>query len=80
MQTANAIKKLEKAGLTVNSNGRGQYWADTPTDRIDWVDDMGNARAFYVKGHNVHDDIQTDCFCGVWCQSLKQAMRLAGLR
>tara|TARA_R110002126_G_scaffold54971_1_gene148354 strand:+ start:5373 stop:5597 length:225 start_codon:yes stop_codon:yes gene_type:complete len=73
MKTANAIKKLEKAGFKVVSSYRGFYYAYSPsnTQVIDFFDhDDGKILCgFKVKG--VKDKN------GVWCENLMQAILLA---
>lgn len=92
MKHMSVVKVLERAGLIVRSNGRRDYWTDTPTDRIAWirmshsgctgpcfplqVNDI--AVCLRVRRLRDHDDLQSDYTAGEYVNSIRQALRLAG--
>ena len=80
MQLANAIKKLSKFG-EIHQNG-SLYWATINNHVVEFMrngrleDDYG-ITCIRVRRATDKDDSMIDYFCGVWCDSLTQAIRLA---
>lgn len=77
MKTVNAIKKLETAGFKVQNNNYRQYWADNDTDRISFIDQRGEVICLKIAGLQEPGDPQSDCYAGVYIDSVAQAIRLA---
>jgi translation initiation factor IF-2 len=81
MQVKNAIKKLEKAGFSVSSNGRnvtakkGTKVISVSANGGDMVDQVATVR---VRSAMDMDCSQTDYFAGVYCDSVTQAIKIVG--
>ena len=76
MKLLNAIKKLEKAGASVEKNGIF-YSAKINNDVIEFMCKTDSIACIKVRSANDHDDIMTDYSAGVWCNNLSQAIRIA---
>ena len=76
MKTTNAIKKLEKAGAAIETQGR-KYYAYIKKDVIEFWDQDGSAMCIRVRRANEHDDLHTDYHAGVWCDNITRAIHLA---
>jgi hypothetical protein len=83
MITINAIKKLEKAGLTVQKvqghMAHPMYFTHTATDSISFIDFSGIVECIKVRGLNDHDDMQSDYSAGVFVNTISSALRIAGV-
>jgi translation initiation factor IF-2 len=81
MQIKNAIKKLEKAGFNVSSNGRnvtakkGLQIISVSANGGDLSDRVATVR---VRSQMDTDCSQTDYFAGVYCDSVTQAIKIVG--
>ena len=80
MTIANAIKKLEKAGFTVNQHGNTRRASHPLTKYV--VEFLKNGSEDSVTCINVRTlddkhDSQSDYCAGVWANNITQAIRLA---
>jgi hypothetical protein len=75
--TQNALKKLKKAGATVERLSPARYLATLPTATVAICDQEGTAISIYVKRRGAQDDLTTDYFAGTFCHSTAQALKIA---
>lgn len=76
MQTANAIKKLEKAGFQVTANGI-RYTAKNTNHAISFYNQSGSINCISVKRINDNSDYMSDYHAGVFCDNLSQAIKIS---
>ena len=80
MTTANAVKKLAKAGFEVTTNGRfiaakkGSRVIDMSTNGGDLV---GTVATIKVRSVLDRDQVEIDYSAGVYCDNVSQAIKLA---
>ena len=80
MKTANAVKKLEKAGFERLSGYRNISYAKPNMNRVvEFLDQEGSVICLGFRHKDDHSDSMTDYCATIWCDSLAQAMRLAVL-
>lgn len=77
MQVQNAIKKLEKAGFTVQENS-GRFVARNSGHRQ--IEFLRNGRSeeitcIHTRKIGEQDDSMTDYFAGIWHDNITQAIK-----
>ncbi len=81
MKLENALKKLQKLGLTTQSSGN-LYTTIVGKNIIEFRvsifgDNLNNIGLIRVIGKDERDDFMQDYCAGVFCDNLSQAIRLA---
>ena len=76
MQTTNAIKKLEKSGFSIVSNGY-RYQAYLGSSVISFYNQDSTIGCINVRDVFDVDDSQSDYSAGVFCDNITQAIKIA---
>ena len=77
MKILNAIKKLEKNGFSVESNGN-QYWVETEKHNLSFLKNGGNSEeitCIQFRRINDHSDSMTDYHAGYFCNTLTEGIK-----
>ena len=81
MTTANATKKLEKAGFTVTEIRSGYYHCFRPNSKtvIEYFRNGSSDEITCINVRAIDDkhDSQSDYCAGVWANNITQAIKLA---
>jgi hypothetical protein len=80
MTLANAIKKIEKAGFTVEKINNTFRASKSHTPRVIEFFKNGSSEEIYcinVRSLTDEHDSMTDYFAGIWARNLTQALNLA---
>ena len=81
MKTENAIKKLEKNGFVQQDNVRMFVFAKPGCRRVvEFLNQNENVICLGFRDKDDHSDVQSDYCATIFCDSLKQAMTLAGVQ
>lgn len=76
-RTSYAVGVLSKYGQ-VQHNDRGQYWLERDGHVISVIDQASEALCIKVRGSADVDDPLTDYYGGVYVNSIKRAIEIAG--
>ena len=77
LKTANAIRKLQKAGAEISAPTTTRFIARFPAANVEVSHNDGYVSSLYVIKHGAQDDVTTDRFTGTFKSTVNDAVELA---